>query len=136
MATAALSPATVSLRLKPLTTTLRFLSTYHHHHNHPNNLKYQLITIPSTHTPKLTYNFNHLTNSRPQRRCFSISATVSTGETLETSKTDKIGEFKKRLRIVDIKGGQNEGLDKLGQVLTVRGWVRTLRVQSSVTFIE
>ncbi|GJS50728.1 asparagine--tRNA ligase, chloroplastic/mitochondrial [Tanacetum coccineum] len=136
MATAALSPATVSLRLKPLTTTLRFLSTYHHHHNHPNNLKYQLITIPSTHTPKLTYNFNHLTNSRPQRRCFSISATVSTGETLETSKTDKIGEFKKRLRIVDIKGGRNEGLDKLGQVLTVRGWVRTLRVQSSVTFIE
>ncbi|PWA38122.1 class II aminoacyl-tRNA and biotin synthetases superfamily protein [Artemisia annua] len=123
----ALSPATVSLRLKPLTTTtLRFLSTYH------NNLK----TFPTTHAPKRAHSFNHLTNSSYRNvRYFSVSA-VSTGETLETSKTDKIGEFKKRLRVVDIKGGESEGLDSLGQVLTVRGWVRTLRVQSSVTFIE
>lgn len=37
---------------------------------------------------------------------------------------------------MDIKGGPEEGVDKLGQDLTVRGWVRTVRVQSSVTFIE
>ncbi|GJS50729.1 asparagine--tRNA ligase, chloroplastic/mitochondrial [Tanacetum coccineum] len=89
---AVLSRATISLRLKPLTTTLRHFS--------------------------------------------SVSSSVSIDDIVETSKTDKIGEFKKRLRIVDIKGGENEGLDNLGQVLTVRGWVRTLRVQRTVTFIE
>lgn len=40
------------------------------------------------------------------------------------------------MRIVDVKGGPDEGLDRLGQTLVVKGWVRTLRVQSSVTFIE
>ena len=49
---------------------------------------------------------------------------------------EEIGEFRKKLRIVDVKGGPDEGLDRLGQTLVVRGWVRTLRVQSSVTFIE
>ena len=49
---------------------------------------------------------------------------------------EEIGQFRKNLRIVDVKGGLDEGLDRLGQTLVVRGWVRTLRVQSSVTFIE
>lgn len=49
---------------------------------------------------------------------------------------EKIGEFRKKLRIVDIKDGPDEGLGRLGHTLVVRGWVRTLRVQSSVTFIE
>lgn len=40
------------------------------------------------------------------------------------------------MRVVDIKGGPDEGLDRLGQTLAVKGWVRTLRVQSSVIFIE
>ncbi|GJV65083.1 asparagine--tRNA ligase, chloroplastic/mitochondrial [Tanacetum coccineum] len=89
---AVLSRATISLRLKPLTTTLHHFS--------------------------------------------SVSSAVSMGDLVKTSKTDKIGEFKKRLRIADIKGGESEGLDNVGKVLTLRGWVRTLRVQSSVTFIE
>ncbi|GKE84567.1 asparagine--tRNA ligase, chloroplastic/mitochondrial [Tanacetum coccineum] len=89
---AVLSRATISLRLKPLTTTLRHFS--------------------------------------------SVSSAVSMDDLVKTSKTDKIGEFKKRLRIADIKGGESEGLDNVGKVLTLRGWVRTLRVQSSVTFIE
>ncbi|KVH91945.1 Aminoacyl-tRNA synthetase, class II [Cynara cardunculus var. scolymus] len=65
---------------------------------------------------------------------------LSSGEVVEKSKTEstdeRVGEFRKRLRIVDIKGGESEGCDRLGETLTVRGWVRTLRVQSSVTFIE
>lgn len=65
---------------------------------------------------------------------------MSPGEVVEKSKTEsieeRVGEFRKRLRIVDIKGGESEGVDRLGQTLTVRGWVRTLRIQSSVTFIE
>lgn len=50
--------------------------------------------------------------------------------------SDEVGKFRKRLKIVDIKGGPDEGLDRLGQTLVVKGWVRTLRAQSSVTFIE
>lgn len=49
---------------------------------------------------------------------------------------EKVREFRKRLRIVDVKGGPHEGLDRLGQKLVVKGWVRTLRAQSSVTFLE
>ncbi|KAL2901700.1 Asparagine--tRNA ligase chloroplastic/mitochondrial [Bienertia sinuspersici] len=48
----------------------------------------------------------------------------------------KVGHFRKRLRILDIKGTPDEGLDRLGESLVIRGWVRTLRMQSSVTFIE
>lgn len=48
----------------------------------------------------------------------------------------KVGEFRKKLKIVDVKGGPNEGLDRVGQMIVVAGWVRTLRAQSSVTFIE
>jgi asparaginyl-tRNA synthetase len=48
----------------------------------------------------------------------------------------KVGAFRKRVKIVDIIGGSDEGLNRLGETVTVKGWVRTLRVQSSVTFIE
>lgn len=48
----------------------------------------------------------------------------------------KVGEFRKKLKIVDIKGGADQGLGRVGQTLVVMGWVRTFRVQSSVTFIE
>ncbi|KAK9059211.1 hypothetical protein SSX86_021830 [Deinandra increscens subsp. villosa] len=142
MATAALSPATASLRLKPFSSTVRFLSLYNRHQPKPNKLKYQFIITPPHHPPKLLLHFNHLIGSTTDRRCFStvVSAAVSPGEVAEKSKTESIegivGEFRKRLRISEIKGGESEGLDRLGQTLTVRGWVRTLRVQSSVTFIE
>ncbi|RVX15675.1 Asparagine--tRNA ligase, chloroplastic/mitochondrial [Vitis vinifera] len=84
--------------------------------------------------------------ARPRRRCFctAISGALSSGEAIEKPKPEffsaetgeKVGEFRKRLRVVDIKGGPDEGLDRLGQTLAVKGWVRTLRVQSSVIFIE
>lgn len=48
----------------------------------------------------------------------------------------KVGEFRKKLKTVDVKGGPDEGLDRVGQMIVVAGWVRTLRAQSSVTFIE
>ncbi|KAF7810098.1 asparagine--tRNA ligase, chloroplastic/mitochondrial [Senna tora] len=85
----------------------------------------------------------------PRRRCFCtvIAAALHSGEAVEKTKHDvvedrstqlggKVGEFRKKLRVVDIKSGPTEGLDKVGQNLVVKGWVRTLRVQSSVTFIE
>ncbi|KAL1559716.1 asparagine--tRNA ligase [Salvia divinorum] len=80
--------------------------------------------------------------SRHHRRfCNVVSASVSSGEAtkaepIELEKGAKIREFRRKLKIVDIKGGVDEGLDRLGETLVVRGWVRTLRAQSSVTFIE
>ncbi|XP_057872736.2 asparagine--tRNA ligase, chloroplastic/mitochondrial isoform X2 [Cryptomeria japonica] len=47
-----------------------------------------------------------------------------------------VGKFQKRLRIADIKAGPAQGLERVGQCLSVRGWVRTCRVQRSITFIE
>lgn len=70
-----------------------------------------------------------------------VSATVSSGEAtkpepIELGKGAKIREFRRKLKIAEIKGGVDEGLNRLGETLVVRGWVRTLRAQSSVTFIE
>ncbi|KAL4565647.1 hypothetical protein LXL04_029750 [Taraxacum kok-saghyz] len=143
MATAALSPATVvCLRLKPLSSTVRFLSLYRHHQPKPTKVKYQISIAPLHHPPQPRVHFNYLNNSTTNHRCFStvVSATVSPGEVSEKSNTEsigeRVGEFRKRLTIVDIKGGESEGVDRLGQTLTVKGWVRTVRIQSSVTFIE
>ncbi|XP_057511492.1 asparagine--tRNA ligase, chloroplastic/mitochondrial isoform X2 [Actinidia eriantha] len=152
---AALSPAS-SLRLKPLSAA-RFLSIYRRQTD-PNK------TIPTTLTnlttkprfpPKpLRYSItlssvkdSPLSSSNRRRFCTVVTGALSSGEAVESAKREvfakkdgkigeEIGEFRKKLRIVDVKGGPDEGLDRLGQTLVVRGWVRTLRVQSSVTFIE
>ncbi|CAN6579454.1 unnamed protein product [Malus baccata var. baccata] len=86
----------------------------------------------------------------PRRRsfCTLISAALHSGGAAERTKPEiaeerrseggnnRVGEFRKKLKVVDVKGGSDEGLERLGQSLVVMGWVRTLRVQSSVTFIE
>ncbi|CAA7391606.1 unnamed protein product [Spirodela intermedia] len=74
-----------------------------------------------------------------RRLCSStLSAESQARETTEegVSSGEKIREFRKRQSIRDIKGGPEEGLELVGQKLVVRGWVRTCRVQRSVTFIE
>lgn len=125
-----MSPAN-SLRLKPLSATVRFISAY----------RKALFPI----SPKPHHSFYPLIPKTPIPLKFNtlISAALSSGEAIEKQKADsfyektqKVGDFRRRLKIADIKGGPNEGLDKLGQFLAVKGWVRTLRVQSSVTFIE
>jgi len=145
----AFSPAS-SLRLKPHHIALRFLSLLPSKATPSSSF---LLNAPKTLT---TYRrFSPLLSppspcqSVPRRRCFCnlISTALSpAGEIVDSRKSPenadadagsgKVGEFRKRLRIVDIKGGHNEGLDRLGQNLVVRGWVRTIRMQSSVTFIE
>lgn len=82
----------------------------------------------------------------PRRRCFSsvIARAVHSGETTKmealekkgSEMASKVGEFRKKLKVADIKGGADEGLNRVGQTLVVAGWVRTLRAQSSITFIE
>ncbi|CAN6199021.1 unnamed protein product [Urochloa humidicola] len=49
---------------------------------------------------------------------------------------ESVGEFRKRLRVVDVKGGEDEGAAWVGKELAVRGWVRTCRAQRTVTFVE
>ncbi|XP_059657557.1 asparagine--tRNA ligase, chloroplastic/mitochondrial [Cornus florida] len=136
---AALSSAS-SLRLRPFS-TVRFLAVYRQTNlpTKPQTLKNNSHLPPKFHPLSTPSPF-------PDRRpfCTSISCVLSPGEAVEKPKREffetqgieKVGEFRKRLRIVDIKGGPDEGLDRLGQTLLVKGWVRTLRVQSSITFIE
>ncbi|XP_047069000.1 asparagine--tRNA ligase, chloroplastic/mitochondrial-like [Lolium rigidum] len=56
------------------------------------------------------------------------TASAATGET--------VGEFRRRIRVSKVKGGEDEGAAWVGKELTVRGWVRTCRAQRTVTFVE
>lgn len=143
-AAVALSPAN-SLRLKPLSTTVRFISGYRKTYPKIPSSVPKTLATNSLFSPKphIHHYIHPPFAGVPIRRQFScvIAAALSSGEAIEKQKTEvleteKVGKFRKRLRIVDIKGGPDEGLDRLGQNLVVKGWVRTLRVQSSVTFIE
>nr|GMD76465.1 asparagine--tRNA ligase, chloroplastic/mitochondrial-like [Ipomoea batatas] len=142
MAAAALSPATTSLRLKPFS-AIHLLSLYRKTTKTPAVPNSYLCFLPKPPTHSIP------SHSVCRRRsfCSVVCSAVSSGEaverplsgdfgTKEVEGSRKIGEFRRRLRIADIKGGPDEGLDRLGETLVVRGWVRTLRVQSSVTFIE
>ncbi|KGN55862.1 asparagine--tRNA ligase, chloroplastic/mitochondrial [Cucumis sativus] len=124
---AVISPAT-SLRFNPCS-TLRFISGL------PRKLPHHILFPPIFPRHSSCY----------FRRSFCSA--VSAGEAAEKTKPDvskdwkvtrgeKVGEFRKKLRISEIKGGRDEGVDRLGQTFVVMGWVRTLRVQSSVTFME
>ncbi|XP_015070466.1 asparagine--tRNA ligase, chloroplastic/mitochondrial [Solanum pennellii] len=132
----ALSPAT-TLRLKPFY-AVRFFG----HYRRP--IKVLNPNFYSSYPPQLPP-APYL--SRRRSFCSVVSAAISSGEAVERPKfenieakegvkTEKVGEFRKRLRVADIKGGPEEGLDRLGETLVVRGWVRTVRAQSSVTFID
>ncbi|XAR70461.1 Asparagine--tRNA ligase [Bertholletia excelsa] len=150
MAAAAIAPAS-SLRLKPLS-TVRFLSVYRksNHFHVPSQLR-TVTTNPRLPPKSICYlislqisdTFRSISVCNRRSFCTIVSGALSSGEAVENPKTEsfdktgsKVREFRKRLRIVDIKGGPDEGLDRLGQTLVVQGWVRTLRLQSSVTFIE
>lgn len=124
-AVAAIAPA-IPLRFKPYS-TLRLLSLYS-----KNPITPRLFPpLPRRHFP--------FHSTIPPKRCFfsAISAALKPGERTKTEfQQKKVGEFRKKFKVADIKGAPDEGLDRVGQTLVVMGWVRTLRVQSSVTFLE
>ncbi|CAI9095796.1 OLC1v1031811C1 [Oldenlandia corymbosa var. corymbosa] len=137
----ALSPA-VSLRLKPFS-AVRFFSLYRRASK--TALYHQIHHFHSYHfTPHPTPPLSTLNSHRGRSFCSVVSAALSSGEATKTESFDKeevkigekVGEFRKRLRIVDIKGGPDEGLNRLDETLVVKGWVRTVRAQSSISFIE
>ncbi|KAL3653087.1 hypothetical protein CASFOL_002768 [Castilleja foliolosa] len=128
---AAISPAAAAttLRLlKPLYSSVHFSSLF-------SNPRLKRSTAP-------LFLFSSTAISRNQRSfCSTVSAAVSSGEAtkphpVDMEKSAEIREFRKKLKIVDIKSGPDQGLNRLGEIHVVRGWVRTLRAQSSVTFIE
>lgn len=157
-ATAASAPA-YYLRFTPHQTAARFISFYSTRVN-PRITNSCLHTLTSS-TPLFfsssfqsyqnNNNFRHrscrsdIINNVAVRRsfCYATSRAVENVEdtgllekaSSETG-TNKVREFRKRLSISDVKGGSEEGLDRLGQKIVVKGWVRTLRVQSSITFFE
>ncbi|CAA2974895.1 asparagine--tRNA ligase, chloroplastic mitochondrial-like [Olea europaea subsp. europaea] len=126
----ALSPATTTLRLiKPFSATaLRRLYIFH---KPKPPFSISLPTFSS---------ISPFAASLPLSRrtfCSVIPSAISSGEATKTETLEKkVGEFRKKNKIVDIKGGPDEGLNLVGETVVVKGWVRTLRVQSSVTFIE
>lgn len=73
------------------------------------------------------------------RRSLSVSATASTKETSEPTSVQRVparDAFNGRIRVVDIKGGADEGMSNVGKDYEVRGWVRTVRDQKTFAFIE
>ncbi|KAF5729848.1 hypothetical protein HS088_TW20G00213 [Tripterygium wilfordii] len=126
---AALAPA-ISLRLRPYN-SLRFFSTIplilsNYHAFTP------IIFRPSRFSGRRFFSAVVTGALHARERKMPEFNEKSIGDT----GTSKVGEFRKKLKVVDIKGGPDEGLDRLGQILPVTGWVRTVRVQSSITFIE
>nr|CAB3454313.1 unnamed protein product [Digitaria exilis] len=76
---------------------------------------------------------------RRQRFCAAAqaSAPAPSAAAAATGPAGKaVGEFRKRLRVADVKGGEDEGAAWVGKELAVRGWVRTCRAQRTVTFVE
>ncbi|KAF8700813.1 hypothetical protein HU200_034173 [Digitaria exilis] len=76
---------------------------------------------------------------RRQRFCAAAqaSAPAPSAAAAATGTAGKaVGEFRKRLRVADVKGGEDEGAAWVGKELAVRGWVRTCRAQRTVTFVE
>ncbi|KAJ7952506.1 Asparagine--tRNA ligase [Quillaja saponaria] len=145
-AVAAISPAS-PLRLKPYA-TLRYLSFYSKASSKnlpklPKTLTKSITFAPIVHRP---FPFSGFAPTK-WSCCTVIVRALHSGEAAEKTRPDvnekqkgelgeKIGEFRKKLRIADLKGGPDEGLDRVGHTVVVEGWVRTVRVQSSVTFIE
>lgn len=66
----------------------------------------------------------------------TADATLEDKTDVSSSSSSPIAKFKKRLRIADIKAGDDGGLGRVGETMVVRGWVRTCRLQKTFTFIE
>ncbi|TKW34762.1 hypothetical protein SEVIR_2G327300v4 [Setaria viridis] len=76
-------------------------------------------------------------SGRRQRFCAAAQASAPAAAAAATGPAgEAVGEFRKRLRVADVKGGEDEGAALVGQELAVRGWVRTCRAQRTVTFVE
>ncbi|CAN1748202.1 Asparagine--tRNA ligase, chloroplastic/mitochondrial, partial [Linum perenne] len=134
-AAAAFAPATTSLRLRSYS-TLCFLKSSHRF--------LRLSPTPHYFAPKIQFHRSYLPFSagEPRGRLFcslitgALNVAAGNVENPVGGLGNRVGEFRKKLKIADVKGGPTEGLERVGQTVVVMGWVKTLRLQSSVTFME
>ncbi|XP_004508904.1 asparagine--tRNA ligase, chloroplastic/mitochondrial [Cicer arietinum] len=93
---------------------------------------YLSIHLNASSTPKPSFLRSFPFPSSPfssrHRRLFCTATLPSANDT-----ANKVSQFRKKLKVADVKGDQ---LDVIGHTLVITGWVRTLRLQSSVTFLE
>ena len=93
------------------------------------------LSFPLPRTPPLA-----AASGRRQSFCAAAQASADAPAAAVAAATgpvgDAVGEFRKRLRVADVKGGEDEGAALVGKELAVRGWVRTCRAQRTVTFVE
>lgn len=74
-------------------------------------------------------------SGRRQSFCAAAQASAPAAATTGAA-AEAVGEFRKRIRVTDVKGGEDDGAAWVGKELAVRGWVRTCRAQRTVTFVE
>lgn len=102
----------------------------------------RLIGVLTPATPRIQTHFSPCARRELSVRAKVIETGSSVVETkegdaeVEPVPSSSVPEFRKRLRIAEIKGGEDGGLARVGQTMTVRGWVRTCRLQKTFTFIE
>eukprot|EP00252_Welwitschia_mirabilis_P004056 TRINITY_DN1421_c0_g1_i1.p1 TRINITY_DN1421_c0_g1~~TRINITY_DN1421_c0_g1_i1.p1 ORF type:complete len:566 (+),score=98.63 TRINITY_DN1421_c0_g1_i1:243-1940(+) len=73
------------------------------------------------------------------RLCHNSALQASKGtksDGMSTVSSQTVHKFQKRLRISDIVCCPEEDMGTYGRKISVRGWVRTCRVQKTITFIE
>jgi len=76
-------------------------------------------------------------SGRRQRFCAAAQASAPAPAAAATGAAgEAVGQFRRRLRVADVKGGEDEGATWVGKELAVRGWGRTCRAQRTVTFVE
>ncbi|CAL1401517.1 unnamed protein product [Linum trigynum] len=140
-AAAAFAPATTTLRFSSYS-TLRFFKTSYRFRLLPPN--------PDVFLPKIQFHCASLPlcggEFGKRHFCSVVAAALQhSGDRVAAADAveqpagglgNRVGEFRKKLKIADVKGGANEGLDRVGQNVVLMGWIRTLRLQSSVTFME
>ncbi|CAK8562731.1 unnamed protein product [Lathyrus sativus] len=87
----------------------------------------------------LSLHFNTSTPKPSFHRPFPLPSPPSSSQnrrlfcTATLPSTNTVPQFRKKLKVADVKAEQ---FDSLGNTLVLQGWVRTLRLQSSVTFLE
>lgn len=80
---------------------------------------------------------NPICNAQQHRSAAHCSSVSSIEQTSETQKQNGVAPgFARRTSIKDVKGGPDKGVSNIGLKFDVRGWVRTVRHQKIISFIE
>lgn len=80
---------------------------------------------------------NSICNAQQRHSAAHCSSVSSTDQSSETHKQNGVAPgFARRTSVRDVKGGPDKGVSNIGLNFDVRGWVRTVRHQKTISFIE